>query len=318
MANKNIVIWNDNQYTDNYRLSFDTVDDAPPEKLILTEKDDDKNNPPEKWRFEIVGKTYIDNADQNLQTQIDDLDERVTAVEEKNVEQDGRLDAIETKNTEQDGQLDAIEAKNTEQDTEIEALKQKDIEQDGRLELVEEKNIEQDVRLDALDGGQDGQDGRITIIENEIENDVCKLVELTTPYMVENFPIGLYRVEANFRVHTFTQIFVVPVMGLMVVSESSSVKETYFNMTKSDTSPGNIGDVNVSYFDGNVDLNAIINRDTSKVYSTMDLTDFTYEEINTGGIDPGLFVLKDGDFMTGNLDMQDNEILGISVDNPLE
>lgn len=243
---KNVTIWNDNQYTDNYRLSFDVDGENPPEKLVLTETDDDKNNPPEKWRFEIVGKEYIDNADANLQTQIDDATTRITAVEEKNVEQDSRLEVLEESDRVQDNRLDLIEAKNVEQDDEITTIKAKDEEQDSRLDLVESKNTEQDSRLDALDGGQTGQDGRIDTIENEIQNDICKLAELTLPYPMDVFPIGLYRVEANFRVHTTSQIFVVPVMGIMVVIENSNVTETYFNMTKSEVSAGNIADVNVS------------------------------------------------------------------------
>lgn len=318
MADKNITIWNDNQYTDNYRLSFDTVDDNPPEKLVLTEKDDDKNNAPEKWRFEVVGKEYIDNADQNLQTQIDDVVTRVDDIETKNTEQDTRLDDIETKNTEQNNRLDAIEQKNDEQDTHLTDIDTKNDEQDNRLDSIETKDIEQDNRLDSLDGGQTGQDGKIAQIENEIADDVSKLVELTVPYSIDDYDNGLYRIEANFRVHTDTQIFTIPVMGLMVVTESDGVKETYFNMTKSDVSSGNVGDVNVSYFNGNLDLNAIINRDTAKVYTDMDLTDFTYDKVSSGSVDPSFFVLKTGDFMTGNLDMQGNDILNITVNNPLE
>lgn len=70
MVNK-AVIWNDNQHTDNYELSFDFEDDKKPEKIVLSNRDDDRGyNNPKRWEFEIVGKDYIDNADAALQSQI--------------------------------------------------------------------------------------------------------------------------------------------------------------------------------------------------------------------------------------------------------
>lgn len=70
MVNKT-VIWNDNQHTDNYELAFDFEDDKKPEKIVLSNRDDDRGyDNPKRWEFEIVDKKYIDDANANLQTQI--------------------------------------------------------------------------------------------------------------------------------------------------------------------------------------------------------------------------------------------------------
>ncbi|NTE84825.1 BrpC [Agrobacterium tumefaciens] len=63
--------------------------------------------------------TNINNLNYNQQVQLTDHANRIDAIEEKNVEQDGRLDAVEQKNIEQDGRLDAVEQKNVEQDTRL-------------------------------------------------------------------------------------------------------------------------------------------------------------------------------------------------------
>lgn len=78
MATQRVDIWNDNLYTDNYRLFFDEIDPDKPEKIILTKKDDDRNNAPNKWEFVIVDKEYIDEADQYLQNQIDIINEEIS------------------------------------------------------------------------------------------------------------------------------------------------------------------------------------------------------------------------------------------------
>ena len=68
---KSCTIWNDNQYTDNYRLGFDFEDDKKPNKIVLSNRDDDRGyDNPVRWEFEIVDKKYIDDADANLQRQI--------------------------------------------------------------------------------------------------------------------------------------------------------------------------------------------------------------------------------------------------------
>jgi len=54
------TIWHDNQYTDNMELYWESVGDAKPDSLILTEYDDDRNDVVEKWQFEIMPKEYID------------------------------------------------------------------------------------------------------------------------------------------------------------------------------------------------------------------------------------------------------------------
>lgn len=74
-------IWNDNQHTDNYKLFFEEIDESVPEKITLTTFDDDKNNPNNKWEFDIVDKVYIDTADQLLQSQIDVHETRITSLE---------------------------------------------------------------------------------------------------------------------------------------------------------------------------------------------------------------------------------------------
>jgi autotransporter adhesin len=86
------------------------------------------------------------------------LENRATAVEAKNVTQDGRLDGLEsratageTKNVAQDGRLDGLEGRAT-------ATETKNVAQDGRLDSLEsraaasdQKNVEQDARLDDHD-----------------------------------------------------------------------------------------------------------------------------------------------------------------------
>ena len=64
----------------------------------------------------------INQADDLSEEALLEIVQRISAVEEKNVEQDGRLDAIELKDTEQDGRLDAIELKDTEQDGRLDTL----------------------------------------------------------------------------------------------------------------------------------------------------------------------------------------------------
>lgn len=66
-----VTIWNDNQQTDNYRLGFSFEDEKKPDKIVLSNRDDDRGyNNPHRWEFEIVDKKYIDDADTVLQTQI--------------------------------------------------------------------------------------------------------------------------------------------------------------------------------------------------------------------------------------------------------
>ena len=68
---KSCTIWNDNQWTDNYRLGFDFEDDKKPDKIVLSNRDDDRGyDNPVRWEFEIVDKKYVDDADVNLQRQI--------------------------------------------------------------------------------------------------------------------------------------------------------------------------------------------------------------------------------------------------------
>ena len=75
---KSCTIWNDNQYTDNYRLGFDFEDDKKPDKIVLSNRDDDRGyDNPVRWEFEIVDKKYIDDADANLQRQITDNATRI-------------------------------------------------------------------------------------------------------------------------------------------------------------------------------------------------------------------------------------------------
>jgi hypothetical protein len=68
---KSCTIWNDNQCADNYRLGFDFENDKKPDKIVLSNRDDDRGyDNPVRWEFEIVDKKYIDDADANLQRQI--------------------------------------------------------------------------------------------------------------------------------------------------------------------------------------------------------------------------------------------------------
>ena len=70
MVNKGII-WNDNQNTDNYEMSFEFVDDNKPNEIILSNRDDDRGyDNPKRWEFKIIDKDYVDNADRLLQNQI--------------------------------------------------------------------------------------------------------------------------------------------------------------------------------------------------------------------------------------------------------
>jgi len=275
------IIWNDNRNTDNYQLYFDQEDtELAPDSITLTAKDDDKNNPPIKWEFEIVSRDYIDTADEYLQVQIDDINLQVETIKAKDVEQDERLDAIELKNVEQDDRLDAIDGLNGQQTGRLDLIEQKNVEQDERLDNIDEKNADQDETLREHSDNISALNTQVADIKNEISDDVCKLVETSAPYTVADFPIGIYRVHANLRVHLQTQVIAIPVMGIMTVSIDSAVKETYFNLTKSEITTGNVADVNVSYFNGNIDMSALINRYAlSQGFVRLDLTDFTYDSI---------------------------------------
>ena len=72
------------------------------------------------------------------------LDPILAAQAAKDLGQDNRLTAVEAKNVEQDGRLDSAE---------------------DRLDAVEAKNIEQDGRLTAIEGVNTAQDGRLTSLE---------------------------------------------------------------------------------------------------------------------------------------------------------
>ena len=81
-------------------------------------------------------------------------EDRITAVENKNTEQDNRIaeaenriTATDNKNTEQDYRLTNAENKNTEQDYRLTNAENKNTEQDYRLTNAENKNTEQDYRL---------------------------------------------------------------------------------------------------------------------------------------------------------------------------
>ena len=97
---------------------------------------------------------------------------RLTAVEAKNVEQDGRLDAVEAKNVEQDGRLAAAEAKNVEQDGRLDAV-------EARVDAIEVEQVEQNDRLNALEEEDLAQAGRLTSLEADRVKHFFASVNLT-------------------------------------------------------------------------------------------------------------------------------------------
>lgn len=310
MADRKVQIWNDNNLTKNYELYFVRPQNTAPDVLSLAEYDQALTEHVHNWQVDFVGKNYVDAGDENLQTQINNHEERITDIEAEQIVQNTRLDTIEAEQVVQNTRLDDIEAKNIEQDNRLDAIDGLNGDQQGRLDLIEEKNEEQDLRLD------DHED-RIVTIETEISDDVSKLVELTKPYTVADYPIGLYRVGANLQIEMETQTYVVPVMGVMTVNITENVKETYFTMAKSDITPGNIADVNVSYFDGNVDLSALLNRETHTLgFVTMNLTDFVYEKIlpfdNTGTVLEGT---EENPIIMSLLDEGFYTIKGVTISN---
>ncbi len=78
-------------------------------------------------------------------------DEKLTNIENKNIEQDGRLETLENTDINQNERLTTAETKNEEQDTRLGFIEDNNKEQHGRLVLVENKNTEQDGRLETLE-----------------------------------------------------------------------------------------------------------------------------------------------------------------------
>lgn len=107
---KSCTIWNDNQYTDNYRLGFDFEDDKKPDKIVLSNRDDDRGyNNPTRWEFEIVDKQYIDDADAVLQRQITENATRIADHETRITNNEHTLADHETRITNNTNSINTVQ-----------------------------------------------------------------------------------------------------------------------------------------------------------------------------------------------------------------
>lgn len=107
---KSCTIWNDNQYTDNYRLGFDFEDDKKPDKIVLSNRDDDRGyDNPVRWEFEIVDKKYVDDADANLQRQITENANRIADHETRITNNEHTLADHETRITDNTNSINTVQ-----------------------------------------------------------------------------------------------------------------------------------------------------------------------------------------------------------------
>jgi hypothetical protein len=104
----------------------------------------------------------IDTLGDLSETEVLDLIERIVAVEEKNVEQDGRLDGMDILNTTQDGRLDGMDILNTTQDGRLDGMDILNTTQDGRLTTLETAGYLTDAPSDGNTYGR--KDGAWVII----------------------------------------------------------------------------------------------------------------------------------------------------------
>lgn len=120
---KSCTIWNDNQYTDNYRLGFDFEDDKKPDKIVLSNRDDDRGyNNPVRWEFEIVDKKYVDDADANLQRQITDNATRIADHETRITNNEHTLADHETRITDNTHNITLADSRITQNSNDLNGL----------------------------------------------------------------------------------------------------------------------------------------------------------------------------------------------------
>lgn len=275
------IIWNDNILTDNYEMSFVNEDGVLPNRISLINRDDDVNDPAEKWRFDFVSQQYVDQQNQT---------------------QDTRLDNIEQINTEQNTRLDNIEQVNTEQNTRLENIEQLNTLQEGRLDVIERINGEQTARIDTheerlnnIDGLNGTQNGRLTDAEGnitqlqtdvrnintEINTHVSKLCEYRTTKDI-TLDTGLYLVTANlvFR-RTNTTHQSIPMRGVLSVREEHGEKKLYGTLHNSDELNGTFADCRATIVDSNVNLSTLTTIAENAQYSTLDIVDLEYIKLDT-------------------------------------
>lgn len=120
---KSCTIWNDNQYTDNYRLGFDFEDDKKPDKIVLSNRDDDRGyNNPVRWEFEIVDKKYVDDADANLQRQITENATRIADHETRITNNEHTLADHETRITDNTHNITLADSRITQNSNDLNGL----------------------------------------------------------------------------------------------------------------------------------------------------------------------------------------------------
>lgn len=122
-------------------------------------------------------------------------DELIENILQKNIEQDSQIDIINKKNEEQDGALNNIEEKNNTQDTLIEDLQTKTTninkildEQETRIEQINSKDIAQDLEIENIKQKNIEQDTSIEnlIVENEAQALLIKELEAENTRLKED------------------------------------------------------------------------------------------------------------------------------------
>lgn len=227
---KKLNIWNDYQNQKNYDLSFKTVEDNPPDHIILKETKDDRGKNGTEWEFKIVSKVYIDtkNAEQDetarqQQAQITEHshtfrehEEKIVKVEEKNTEQDNKLSEIENKNTEQDNKLSEIENKNTEQDGKL-------TEHENRLEQLDGGHTSNLGKIGEIETTLDDHKGRLELLETETETYNTRVYKKNLSPMELKLDNVLSLVKATISIYTKSgETFTSHLSGLYIVDKKNS------------------------------------------------------------------------------------------------
>ena len=107
-----------------------------------------------------------------------DHSEEITAIREKNTEQDSKITANEDKNTEQDQEISAIKDRNTAQDSKITANEDKNTAQDSKITANEDKNTSQDSKITANEDKNTAQDSKITANEDKNTSQDSQIADL--------------------------------------------------------------------------------------------------------------------------------------------
>jgi len=191
---KSCTIWNDNQFTDNYRLGFDFEDDKKPDKIVLSNRDDDRGyNNPVRWEFEIVDKKYIDDADANLQrqitenaTRIADHETRITNNEHTLADHETRIANNTSNIASNTGQLTLLQGDVANLETRVTANTNNISSNDARITALEHRPEPETHYLDRTYIGEVGGDWAYCHSYISYLSDTSVSVTAEIDYQVEN------------------------------------------------------------------------------------------------------------------------------------